>query len=732
MVGHNFLIEKEIAMRRKLVDQRYKLPYFVANPISRIGEPQANEDDVDTAAEIITNYLQTDHDGYVRPLHILVCGANPRAVKAVVERMTYWQDDSIYRADASCVDDDLGDVLQHNKIIVLDLMDNAFGCECPYMLGKRGVLIWMMSPGEEADKLEADYRIDVKDLSVGEKRQCLKVATGLPFFVIDQLLDSDKDVLACIKHFAGGSEPINGTNGAPTDLSERTLREVFFPPFKAGVDAGAFSLMTAHNELNGIPCHENEWLMQEVLRGEWGFRGFVVSDWMDIEHLHDLHGTAENLKEAFYQSIMAGIDMHMHGLYWNELVTELVREGRIPESRIDESVRRILTVKFRLGLFEKPYADESKSMHIRHSQAHRNTALEAARNGIVLLKNDGILPLKAKDLKRILVTGINADDQNILGDWSAPQHPENVVTILEGLRQIAPHVEFDFIDQGWDPCHMDKGQVEKAAQHARLADLNIVVAGEYMMRYRWTERTDGEDTDRSDIALVGLQEELLQKVAASGKPTVLILINGRPLGVEWADEHIPAIVEAWAPGMYGGQAIAEILFGQVNPSAKLAITIPRSVGQIQMIYNHKPSQYFHPYAAGEKSTPLYPFGHGLSYTTYEYSNLVLSSKEIDADETLHVSIDVTNIGEREGTEIVQLYIRDRFSSVTRPVKELKDFARVSLKPGESKTLTFEITPEKLAFYNRKMNRIVEPGEFIVMVGASSSDDKLIKENFYVK
>ncbi len=547
-----------------------------------------------------------------------------------------------------------------------------------------------------------------------------------------QNLDSDKDVLACIKHFAGGSEPINGTNGAPTDLSERTLREVFFPPFKAGVDAGAFSLMTAHNELNGIPCHENEWLMQEVLRGEWGFRGFVVSDWMDIEHLHDLHGTAENLKEAFYQSIMAGIDMHMHGLYWNELVTELVREGRIPESRIDESVRRILTVKFRLGLFEKPYADESKSMHIRHSQAHRNTALEAARNGIVLLKNDGILPLKAKDLKRILVTGINADDQNILGDWSAPQHPENVVTILEGLRQIAPHVEFDFIDQGWDPCHMDKGQVEKAAQHARLADLNIVVAGEYMMRYRWTERTDGEDTDRSDIALVGLQEELLQKVAASGKPTVLILINGRPLGVEWADEHIPAIVEAWAPGMYGGQAIAEILFGQVNPSAKLAITIPRSVGQIQMIYNHKPSQYFHPYAAGEKSTPLYPFGHGLSYTTYEYSNLVLSSKEIDADETLHVSIDVTNIGEREGTEIVQLYIRDRFSSVTRPVKELKDFARVSLKPGESKTLTFEITPEKLAFYNRKMNRIVEPGEFIVMVGASSSDDKLIKENFYVK
>ena len=545
-------------------------------------------------------------------------------------------------------------------------------------------------------------------------------------------LDSDEDVLACIKHFVGGSEPINGTNGSPADLSERTLREVFFPPFEAGVKAGALSLMTAHNELNGVPCHSNEWLMTDVLRGEWKFPGFVVSDWMDIEHIHDLHATAENIKEAFYQSIMSGMDMHMHGIHWNEMVVELVKEGRIPEVRIDESVRRILDIKFRLGLFEKPYADETESLKIRLCDEHRQTALEAARNGIVLLKNDGVLPLDASKYKKVMVTGINADDQNILGDWSAPEKPENVTTILEGLKMIAPDTQFDFVDQGWDPRNMNPEKVAEAAAHARNADLNIVVAGEYMMRFRWNDRTDGEDTDRSDIDLVGLQNELIEKVAASGKPTILVLVNGRPLGVQWAAEHLPAIVEAWAPGMQGGQAVAEILYGKVNPSAKLAITIPHSVGQLQMIYNHKPSQYFHPYVAGKPSTPLYPFGHGLSYTTYKYEDLKLSQQEISKDGSVDVSVKVTNTGDRDGVEIVQLYIRDKFSCVTRPVKELKDFARVALKAGESKTVNFKITPDKLAFYDIKMNKIVELGEFIVMVGASSDDKDLLKETFVVK
>ena len=543
-------------------------------------------------------------------------------------------------------------------------------------------------------------------------------------------LNSENDVLACIKHFVAGSEPINGTNGSPADLSERTLREVFFPPFKAGVDAGAMSLMMSHNELNGIPCHSNEWLMTDVLRKEWGFKGFIVSDWMDIEHLYDLHATAENLKEAFYQSIMAGMDMHMHGIHWNELVSELVKEGRIPESRIDESVRKILTIKFRLGLFEHPFADEKTTMKVRLSPEHRQTALEAARNSIVILKNDGLLPL-AEKFKNVLVTGINANDMNILGDWSAVQKDENVITVLEGLKMVSPNTHFEFVDQGWDPRNMSPEKVNEAAEKAKSADLNIVVAGEYMMRFRWTERTGGEDTDRSDIDLVGLQNELIEKVAASGKPTILILITGRPLGVEKAVEKVNALVQAWEPGMYGGQAIAEILYGKFNPSAKLPITIPRSVGQIQMIYNHKPSQYFHPYVV-TSSEPLYPFGYGLSYTNYKYDNLQLSDKEISKGENLEVSVDVTNTGKMDGTEIVQLYLRDKFSSVTRPVKELKDFSRVTLKAGETKTVHFTISPDKLTFLDKNLKPVIESGEFIVMVGSSSQDKDLLKQSFYVK
>ena len=542
---------------------------------------------------------------------------------------------------------------------------------------------------------------------------------------------SSDDVLACIKHFVGGSQPVNGTNGSPTDLSERTIREVFFPPFEEGVKAGAMSLMTAHNELNGIPCHSNEWLMEDVLRGEWGFKGFVVSDWMDIEHIYDLHATAENIKEAFYQSIMAGMDMHMHGVYWNEYVCELVREGRIPESRIDSSVRKILDIKFRLGLFENPYADPDRTMDIRLCGTHRHTALEAARKSVVLLKNDGLLPLDPGKYRRVLVTGINADDHNILGDWSADQKPENVTTVLEGLKLVSPETEFVFVDQGWDPRNMSEANVDRAAAAARTCDLNIVVAGEYMYRGRWTERTSGEDTDRSDIDLVGLQNELIRKVAASGRPTVLVLISGRPLGVQWAADNLPALVNAWEPGMYGGQAIAEILYGKVNPSAKLAVTMPRSAGQVQMIYNHKPSQYFHPYAV-TPSTPLYPFGYGLSYTTYSYSDIWLDRTEIPADGTVKVSVEIRNTGNMAGDEIVQMYIRDRFSSVTRPVKELKDFARIHLEPGETRTVEFSVTPDKLMFLDKDLRPVVEPGEFIVMVGPSSDDRDLHTASFFVR
>ena len=540
------------------------------------------------------------------------------------------------------------------------------------------------------------------------------------------------DVLACIKHCIADSQPINGANHAPSDISERTLHEIFLPPYELNIREGqAGSLMTAHNEINGVPCHKSKWLMEDKMRKEYGFTGFVVSDWMDIERIHTLHKAAPSRKEAYYQSIMAGMDMHMHGLHWNEEVAELVREGRIPMSRIDESVRRILTAKFRLGLFENPYCDIEEGKKIRMCEEHRATALEAARNSIVLLKNDGILPLDVKKYKRVLVTGINADDENIMGDWSAPQKPENVTTILEGLREVAPSTDFVFVDQGKSPKLMKQENVDKAARLARSADLNIVVAGETSLRARRKVKTCGENQDRAEIHLFGLQQELVKKVAASGKPTILVIVAGRPQAVVWENDNLPAIVCAWEPGMVGGQAVAEILYGKVNPSGKLAITIPRTAGQVQMYYNHKPSHYRYK-LQDIPNEPLFPFGHGLSYTTYEYSDLKLSKSEISDKENIEVSVTIKNTGARDGVEIAQLYIRDCYSDVTRPVKELKGFERVALKAGESKEVTFTLTPAHLQYYNLDMKRVVEPGTFKVMIGPSSRTKELLTAEFEVK
>ncbi len=545
-------------------------------------------------------------------------------------------------------------------------------------------------------------------------------------------LDAPCDVLACVKHFVGGSYSVNGTNGAPCDVSERTLREVFFPPFEASVRAGGATVMMSHNELNGVPCHTNRWLMQDILRRDWDFKGFVVSDWMDIEHCVDQHFTAKDNKEAFLQSILAGMDMHMHGPEWQEAVVELVREGKITEERIDESVRRILYTKFRLGLFEHPYVTEEERDSVIHDPVHKATALEATRNAIVLLKNeDALLPLDAAKYKRVLVTGINADDQNIMGDWSELQPDDKVSTVLKGLRQIAPDTQFEFVDQGWDPRNMSQDKVDEAVEKAKDCDLNIVCCGEYMMRFRWNDRTSGEDTDRDNLDLVGLQDELIRRINETGKPTILVIISGRPLSVNYAAEHVPAIINAWEPGQFGGQAIAEIIYGKVNPSAKLAMTMPRSAGQISTWYNHKASAFFHPVVCG-KSTPLYPFGYGLSYTTYKYSDLRLSASTIPTDGSLKATVTVTNTGDRDGVEIAQMYLRDCVSSVARPVKELKGFERVALRAGESKDVTFDITPDRLAFYDIDMQRIVEPGDFEVMVGGCSEDASLLKATFTVE
>ena len=538
-------------------------------------------------------------------------------------------------------------------------------------------------------------------------------------------------VLSCVKHFVGGSQPVNGTNGSPTDLSERTIREIFFPPFKAGIDAGAYSMMTAHNELNGIPCHSNRWLMEDVVRGEWGFEGFIVSDWMDVEHIHDLHRTATDNKDAFRQSVNAGMDMHMHGPQFYEKVIELVKEGAVSESAVNRACLKILTAKFKLGLFENPYTDTAQISKSVFTEKHRATAYEAAVKSVVLLTNDGILPLDASKAMRVLVTGTNADNQTILGDWALPQPEENVTTILEGLEEQSPASKFTFIDQGWNIRRMSRSKVDEAVSAARKSDLAIVVIGEHSLRNNWDDKTCGEDCDRSDIALAGLSQQLAQRIIETGTPIIVVLINGRQLGVEWIVRHAAALIEAWEPGSFGGRAVAEIIYGKANPSGKLPVTIPRHVGQLQMVYNHKPSMYFHPYAIGE-STPLFPFGYGLSYTRYAYSNLRLSQDKIPGDGKVTVSVDVKNCGDRDGEEIVQLYIRDLYSSVTRPVMELKDFRRVKLAKGETKTVDFTLQASKLAFYNNDMDWVVEAGDYKIMVGGSSLEKDLLNINLNIE
>lgn len=538
-------------------------------------------------------------------------------------------------------------------------------------------------------------------------------------------------VLTTIKHLVAGGQSVNGANAAPTDISDQTLEEVFLPPYRKAIEAGALGLMPAHNDICGIPCHANKALIEGRVRGEWGFRGIVVSDWLDVERLANLHFYATDTKDAFRKAIDAGLDVHMHGTLWQEQVCELVREGAVSERRIDESVRRILEMKFRLGLFENPYADAATTFETRLCPAHRETALRAARESVVLLKNEGgILPLKEGKPRRVLVTGINADSFNLLGDWAAVPKPENVTTILEGLRDVAPGTEFVFVDQGLRPCDMSREKVLEAARKASGCDLAIVVAGDFMNR-RIGGMTCGENHDRADTGLPGLQKELFERVAAAGKPVVLVLVSGRPLAVPDEVAASAAVLNAWEPGMYGGQAVAEILYGRTNPSGKLSMTMPKSSSQSLICYNSKPMTTLHPYIdVGVK--PLFPFGYGLSYTEYKYSNLSLSAESIAPDGSLTATVEVRNVGEIAGDETVQMYLRDMVSSRTRPIKELKGFERIHLEPGESRTVTFSISRPELEFYGPEGKWIVEPGKFRIMVGGSSLDRDLLKAEFEVR
>ena len=545
-------------------------------------------------------------------------------------------------------------------------------------------------------------------------------ASMIKGFQLNDFTGTNK-VIACAKHMIAGSEPINGLNASPMDVSMRTLKEVYLPPYKKAIDAGVYSIMAAHNELNGVPCHMSSWLMTDLFRKDWGFDGFYVSDWMDIERIETLHHVASSLKEASYLAVNAGMDMHMHGIDFPEAVIELVKEGTLPISRVNEACSKILMAKFKLGLFENRFVDIEKIPENIFTPEHKFTALETARKGIVLLKNSNLLPLnKVKKSKKILVTGPNANNQSILGDWHAAQPDENVTTIFEGIKDIGESKGYDvsFFDSGDNIRKISNKNIQTTLDASKDADYVIVVVGDNSMRYKWKDKTAGENMARAELNLAGKQLELVRSLKEINNNVIVVYVNGKPISEPWIQNNIPSIIEAWEPGNLGGKAVAEIIFGDINPSGKLPLTVPRSVGQLQMIYNHKPSQYFHKYAF-EKNKPLYEFGYGLSYTKFKYSNPKLLNTSFDDDSNIKVEVAVTNIGKMDGDEIVQLYIRDNVSSATRPVKELKGYKRINLKVGETKNVVFEITPESLAFYDIDMNYVVEPGTFKIMTGSSS-------------
>jgi beta-glucosidase len=529
-------------------------------------------------------------------------------------------------------------------------------------------------------------------------------------------------VLACVKHFAayGGAEA--GRDYNTVDISERTLREIYLPPYRAAVEAGAATVMSSFNEIGGVPSSGSSWLLTDVLRKEWGFGGFVVSDWGSIAELQ-AHGVAASVKEAATLAFMAGVDMDMQGDAYPSHLAALVREGKVPLRRLDDAVRRVLEAKASLGLFDDPfrYCDSVKEEQLLHRPAHRAAARDAARQAIVLLKNKGgLLPLSGTPAHIVLIGPLATSRVEPLGPWDGDGHPDDVVSVLEGIRARAPQGSRISYARGCDIDSGDTRQIPAAVDSARSSDIVILVLGE-------SRAMSGEAASRSSLDLPGHQRELAEAVIATGKPIVLVLMNGRPLALSWAEEAIPAIVETWFLGVQCGNAVADVLFGDVNPSGRLPVTIPRSVGQVPLYYNHKNTG--RPPVDAEKftskyldvpNTPLYPFGYGLSYTTFSYASLSIAPARTTVTGRITATVTVTNTGLVSGVETVQLYLRDDVASVTRPVRELKGFQRVSLAPGESRRVEFTILPEELAFYDHQMRWRMEPGSFTVTVGPSSA------------
>jgi len=532
---------------------------------------------------------------------------------------------------------------------------------------------------------------------------------------------------ATVKHFAAYGAAKAGRDYNTTDMSDRELREVYLPPFKAAIDAGAVSIMTSFNDLNGVPASANEYLFRDILRDEWGFKGFVVTDYTAIMELLQ-HGIAEDPAHATELAIEAGIDMSMQDGFYQQNLPQLVADGRVSEQLIDEAAANVLRIKFQLGLFEDPfrYSDvERESAEIMKPE-NLKIAREMAKRSVVLLKNKNqTLPL-SKNIRTVAVIGPMADNQrDMIGSWSAAGDWSKSVTLLEGLKTKMPEVNFIY-QKGVEISGDDKSGFNDAIRAAENADAVILALGEnYWM--------SGEAASKVDISLPGVQEELALEIKTLGKPTIAILMNGRPLTINALDENMDAILEAWFLGTTTGDALADIIFGDYNPSGKLPITFPAHLGQVPLHYDMKntgrpmdPNQKYTSKYINAPNEPLYVFGYGLSYTTFDYGALSLSSNSMSANESITVKIDVRNIGEFAGEEVVQLYIQDKVGSVTRPVKELKGFDKIYLESGESKIVEFEITNEDLKFYRKDMSYGSEPGDFVVYVGGNSRDVKSIE------
>jgi beta-glucosidase len=549
-------------------------------------------------------------------------------------------------------------------------------------------------------------------------------------------LPADK-VLVTLKHFTGHGWPENGTNVGPAHLGERELREVFFPPFEAAVKAYPIrSVMASYNEIDGIPSHANAWLLNHVLRGEWGFEGAVVSDYYGIRELMSRHHLYGNVKDAADRAIHSGVDIETPDPEGFVHLPELVREGRVPMALIDQAVRRALRLKFDAGLFENPYPDPATADAKTATPDAIALAREAADKAIVLLKNDkGLLPLNSAKIGRIAVLGTHAKDTPIGGYSDVPGH---VVSVLEGLQEAGKGKFAVDYSEGvrltesrcWScdevklvPASVNRKLIAAAVQTAKKADVIVMVLGgnEQTSREAWADTHLG---DRASLDLIGQQEELAKAILALDKPTVVLLLNGRPLSVNYLAEQAPALLEGWYLGQETGHAVADVLFGKVNPGGKLPVTIPRSAGQLPVFYDHKPTSrrgYLF-----DTTTPLYPFGFGLSYTSFDISAPRVLTPTIATNQPARIAVDVANTGAREGDEVVQLYIHDDEASVTRPVIALKRFQRVTLQPGERRTITFELMPDDLALWNPDIKRVVEPGTFTIYAGPNSIDLKSAK------